>query len=264
MRKLLAVALGLIVATNVTFFLKTNDRDRYINVVNKVTPAVVEIHVIGTMKPRLPFIGEDTRFVNGSGLQAVLGSGAYITSNGYILTVAHLFNGFQTIKSIVVISPSGDEVAGKLVQIGTSVDLAIVKVDFYKTTPFVSIANPKYLAVGQEVLAIGSPAGLSFSVSRGIISALYRDFENAYNVTQSDAATNPGNSGGPMFDLDGKLIGVVSFFVMVERNFPVFTGLGFSVQCGQCIEFVTKAALADPVLKKVLRKDRILRSLYVI
>lgn len=257
MKKLIAATLGLALAVNTVFYLKKLEpKDKYTPVIAKVMPAVVEIHVVGTMKERLPFSGgEEIRYLR-SGLAAVLGSGAYISSNGYILTVAHLFNGFDKIVSVTVISPAGDEVAAKIVQVGNGVDLAIIKVDFYESTPFVKIADPSKLNVGQEVIAIGSPAGLSFSASKGIISALYRDFDGAYNVTQSDAATNPGNSGGPMFNLDGELVGVVSFFVMVDHRFPVFTGLGFSVQCGQCIEFVTKASKVLPDLKRALFKDK--------
>lgn len=257
MKKLIATALGLAIAINTVFYLKKLEpRDKYTPVIAKVMPAVVEIHVVGSRRESLPSSGgEEIKYLK-SGLAAVLGAGAYISSNGYILTVAHLFNGFDKILSVTVLSPDGEEVAAKIVQVGTGIDLAIIKVDFYKKTPFVKIASPSKLDVGQEVIAIGSPAGLSFSVSKGIISALYRDFDGAYNVTQSDAATNPGNSGGPLFNLDGELVGVVSFFIMVDRHFPVFTGLGFSVQCGQCIEFVTKASKVLPDLKRALFKDK--------
>ena len=137
-----------------------------------------------------------------------------------------------------------------------------VKVDFYQTTPYVNIADPRGLKVGQEVIAIGSPAGLSFSVTNGIISALYRDFNHAYNVTQSNTAINPGNSGGPLFNLKGELVGINSFFIMARPEFPVFTGLGFSVQSGQCIEFLTDAAKKFKDMKKYTLKDIFLGRIY--
>lgn len=239
--KVVSIVLGLTLGASLFWILGDYEqKDKYAKLSEKVMPAVVEIHVVGTIEGHL-FIGSfDLGPVTVQ--QGVLGSGTFISPNGYILTVAHLFNHFDKIESITVISPNGDVVAGKLKDIGKGVDLALVKVDFYKTTPYVKLADPRRLRIGQEVLAIGSPAGLSFSVTNGIISALYRDFDHAYNVTQSNTAINPGNSGGPLFNLDGELVGVNSFFIFVNSDMPVFTGLGFSVQSGQCLEFLSKNA----------------------
>lgn len=238
--KVLAVFLGLLVAIRAAQWINGYESsDKYVKVVEKVMPSVVEIQVTGLVEVHLYFGPIDLGPV-GTVRRSILGSGTFVSPNGYILTVAHLFNHFKKIQSITIISPNGDTVAGTLKDVGKNVDLALVKTSYYKRTPYVSIADPRTLKIGEEVIAIGSPAGLSFSVSNGIISALYRDFDNAYNVTQSNTAINPGNSGGPLFNLRGELVGVNSFFIFLDARAPLFTGLGFSVQSGQCSEFLTK------------------------
>lgn len=242
--RLFSVFLGIIISVEVFSLLDSYEKkEKYVSVVSKVMPAVVEIQVIGTVVSHVAFETDDGIIdMTEEHQEHILGSGVYINKNGYILTVAHLFNHFKKIQTVSVVSPEGDIVSGKIKNVSKSIDLALIKTDFYRVTPYVKVASPKSLRVGQEVVAIGSPAGLSFSVSNGIISALYRDFEFAYNVTQSNTAINPGNSGGPLFNLDGELVGVNSFFIYGNRSFPVFTGLGFSVQSGQCIEFLAKNA----------------------
>lgn len=245
-KNILAIVLCGIFAFQIGYLIPESQQSKYTRVVNKVMPAVVEIQVTGIMciKMDLGFVViEQDRVVS------VLGSGVYVSPHGYILTCAHLFSEFKKIKSITVIAPNDDSVAGKVKQINPQIDLALVKVDYYKTTPYVKLADPRKLELGQEVVAIGSPLGLSFSVSNGIISALYRDFPFAYNVTQSNTAINPGNSGGPLFNLKGELVGI-NVFVIPPVNAPVFTGLGFSVQSGQCLEFLAKAARKYPDMKE--------------
>lgn len=173
--------------------------------------------------------------------RVVGGSGVFISDKGYILTCAHLFNqeGWKVI-SISVESNNGDTVAGKLLKIDDSNDLALVKVDFYKKTPYVRLADPRKLKIGQDVIAIGGPFSLLFSVSKGIISQLHRDFPTAYNMLQADVAVNPGNSGGPVFNLNGELVGIVSFVVSPIDKHLIFTGIGFHVSSGQCLEFLTR------------------------
>jgi serine protease Do len=206
-------------------------KERFVKVVDKVLPAVVEIHVEGYM----------TAVVNGypvSRKVGVLGSGVFIAKNGYILTCAHLFRDFTKISKIVIIASNDDTTRADIIKVSPTADLAIIKAGFYKDNPTVKLANPLTLKVGQEVIAIGSPLGLSFSVTTGVISALSRDIGDNYNTTQSDAAINPGNSGGPMFNLKGQLIGVNVFMISDNELFPTFSGLGFSEQCGEIIRFL--------------------------
>jgi S1-C subfamily serine protease len=125
---------------------------------------------------------------------------------------------------------------GKLLYIQKDKDLALLKT-FREGSPYVRLADTRDLRAGQEVFAIGAPLGNAFSVSNGIISALNRD-EIRYNSLQTNAAINPGNSGGPLFNLKGELVGINSFIESPLANAPVFTGLGFSVESGQILEFL--------------------------
>ena len=244
MKRLISLTILVSVAYIAVINYPKPDADRFVGVVAKVMPSVVEIHVSGKME-RTDLFGEKQVLDVG-----VLGSGVFISKKGHILTCAHLFREFKGPIKIRIISPDGDIVAGTILKVSdnSSLDLAVVIAGYYNVTPSVSLCNPLRLSVGQEVFAIGSPLGLSFSVTSGIISALYRDFEGyAYNVTQSDTSINPGNSGGPLFDLHGRLVGI-NIFHQTDNPFSGFTGLGFSVQSGECIKFLTDCKKLDPKL----------------
>ena len=249
MRKLVGLTIfGLVVGFLLAFSLIRHPEEKYASVINKVLPACVEIQVTGetivyTFEDLLA--GKEPQIK----VRKAMGAGVYVSSKGHVLTCSHLFRKFTKIISITVLGPTGDAVAGSLKIAGKSVDLALVKVDYYQTTPYVKVVDPRNLRVGQEVIAVGSPLGLSFSVTNGIISALYRDMENFYNVTQSNTALNPGNSGGPLFNLRGELVGV-NTLIISPASAPIFTGLGFSVQAGQIIEFLTNAGKKYPELKE--------------
>lgn len=229
-------------------------QDKFVKPIKKVMPAVVEIQVIGMVPHPLIVLldsltGEDNSDNPDSWVRAgVLGSGVYVSPKGYILTCAHLFEPFKKVLSINVTNYKEEAVAGTIVSVGEKVDLAVIKTTYFKDTPYVKLADPRKLKVGQDVFTIGSPLGLSFSVTSGIISALYRDFEFAYNMTQSDVSLNPGNSGGPLFNLKGELVGINSFMVP-PVNAAIFTGLGFFVQAGQCLEFLVKTSQKEKELR---------------
>lgn len=215
--------------------------ETFVNVIDEVIPAVVEIHVQGTILEET-FTGLQERRVG------VLGSGVFIAQKGYILTCAHLFRDFKKIDLIEVETLFGEAVKADLIKVSPRDDLAIIQATYFNTNPAVKLADPRRLRLGQEVFAIGSPLGLSFSVTSGIISALNRDFEDNYNTTQSDTSINPGNSGGPLFNLRGELVGINVFFIP-STFMPVFSGLGFSVQSGQIIEFITDVKKTQKDLK---------------
>lgn len=222
----------------VIYSIPTPTTEKFADAVEKVMPACVEIHVSGTMLMKDDVVPYEQKV-------GVLGSGVFISSKGHILTAAHLVRDFTKIESITIISPNGDEVAAVIVKVSKKADLAILKVFYYKKTPKVVIANPKTLRVGQEVFAIGSPLGLSFSVTSGVISALYRDLDHSYNVTQSDTVINPGNSGGPLFNLKGEVVGINVFMILADNFSRAFSGLGFSEQCGEINKFITDVKKID-------------------
>lgn len=224
---LLAVTLGVI-----TYEVK-HPIERFEQVAAKTLPTTVSIRVgyVGID----PETGKDVELL-------VSGAGVFVTPDGHILTCAHLFTLPYKRDSIITIRMySGTTVTGRLVTISKKSDLALVRTRAVKNHDFIKLADPRKLKVGQEVIAIGSPLGLEFSVTHGIISALYRDIKDSYNVTQHDVFMNPGNSGGPVINLKGELVGINSFIFSSIPFFPTFTGLGFSVQSGQCLEFLVKS-----------------------
>lgn len=242
MNRLLNLALLLVASMCLVYVLSMEPREKFVPVVDKVMPAVVEIHVSGLIET------VDRQYMPATRAAKILGSGVYISSKGHILTCAHLFSDFKKIESITIVESDGGVVSGTLVKVSSKTDLAVVRVLFYDKTPKVKLADPRKLKVGQEVFAIGSPLGLSFTVTNGIISALYRDFEGAYNITQSDTVINPGNSGGPLFNLKGELVGINVFIISPNSFFPTFSGLGFSVQCGEIFRFLVDVKKIDKEL----------------
>ncbi len=163
-----------------------------------------------------------------SGREA-LGSGFFIRSDGHILTNAHVIN---KAKKITVITNNGKTFDAKIVGVDTPSDLAVLKISGKskngqpETFKHIKFGNADKARIGDKVLTFGNPYGLGVSVSQGIISAKSRNIGlNEQQYIQTDAAINQGNSGGPMFNLAGEVIGV---------NAAIFTtkgasGVGFSL-----------------------------------
>lgn len=163
-----------------------------------------------------------------SGREA-LGSGFFIRSDGHILTNAHVIN---KAKKITVITDNGKTYEAKIVGVDTPSDLAVLKISGKskngqpETFKHIKFGNADKARIGDKVLTFGNPYGLGVSVSQGIISAKSRNIGlNEQQYIQTDAAINQGNSGGPMFNLAGEVIGV---------NAAIFTakgasGVGFSL-----------------------------------
>lgn len=213
--------------------------DRFVKVSEKVVPKTVDIHVAG-IATQLVLTIEKGEFKIDTATVAVVveGAGVFVSENNHILTCAHLF-WLDKITGITVCRNDNTCTAAELLHKEDELDLALIQSYFDAPTPHAKLADPRSLRVGQEVLAVGSPLGFAFSVSHGIISALNRDNVGPYNMTQSDAFLNPGNSGGPLFNLNGEIVGINSRIVPpVPAN--IFTGLGFSVQSGQIVEFLTR------------------------
>ena len=153
--------------------------------------------------------------------RAGMGSGFILTSDGYIVTNNHVV---ENARQVVVRLPDRQEFDAEVIGADPRSDLAVLKIDA-KRLPTLELARGDDIKVGQWVLAIGSPFGLDFSVTAGIVSALGRSLptetgDNYVPFIQTDVAINPGNSGGPLFNLDGEVIGV---------NSQIFTRSGGSI-----------------------------------
>jgi serine protease Do len=153
-----------------------------------------------------------------------LGSGFIISSDGYILTNAHVVDGANV---VTVKLTDKREFRAKVVGADKQSDVAVLKIDA-KNLPTVKIGDPNQSKVGQWVVAIGSPYGFDNTVTSGIISAKSRSLpnENYTPFIQTDVPVNPGNSGGPLFNLQGEVIGINS---MIYSQTGGFQGLSFAI-----------------------------------
>jgi len=160
------------------------------------------------------------------------GTGFIITNDGYVVTNAHVLSGAKTAEAI-----TSDQKTKKMTLIGYDpiLDLALLKIDgSYQS---IKLGDSDNVRVGEKVIAIGNPLGLSFSVSEGIVSAVDRTGSNGIaGYIQTDAALNPGNSGGPLIDTSGKVIGINNFKISGEN-------LGFALESNLIKEVVDDISL---------------------
>jgi serine protease Do len=154
-----------------------------------------------------------------------LGSGFIISADGLVVTNNHVVEGAD---QILVFLNDGTRLEAKLVGADTKADLAVLKVETDRDLPFVEFGDSDQAEVGDWVLAIGNPFGLGGSVSLGIVSARNRDIQSGPydDFIQTDAAINQGNSGGPLFDMDGKVVGINT--AIIARGGSSL-GIGFAV-----------------------------------
>ncbi len=153
-----------------------------------------------------------------------LGSGFVISEDGYIVTNHHVITGAD---EIIIEFFSGKKLPAKLVGSDPKTDIALLKVEAGEPLPFVTFGNSDLMRVGDWVMAMGNPLGQGFSVSAGIVSARGRTLSGTYDdYIQTDAAINRGNSGGPLFNMDGQVVGVNTAILS-----PTGTniGIGFSM-----------------------------------
>ena len=153
-----------------------------------------------------------------------VGSGFIISSDGYLITNAHVVDGADEVK---VNLSDKREFKAKVIGADKRTDVALLKIDG-KDFPKVTIGDPDKLRVGEWVVAIGKPFGLDNTMTAGIVSAKGRDLpqENLVPYIQTDAAINPGNSGGPLFNLKGEVVGINS---LIFSRSGGFMGLAFAI-----------------------------------
>ena len=163
-----------------------------------------------------------------------VGSGFIISPDGYVVTNAHVV---EDMDSIIVGLNDRTELPAQVIGKDSRSDIALLKVKTNNPLPTVKIGDISKAKVGQWVLAIGSPFGFERSATQGIISALGRSLpsDNYVPFIQTDAAVNPGNSGGPLFNLDGEVIGVNS---QIYSRSGGYQGLSFAVPIDVAMEVV--------------------------
>lgn len=236
------------------------------NLIEAVQPAVVSIASSHTMSQRarrqmpeleLPegspfkkffedhFKGQSPEGMPNSEMQA-MGSGFIVDPDGYVVTNNHVIEGAG---EITVILHDGTRHSAKVKGRDPKTDLALLKIETEKELPYVRFGDSEKSKVGDWVVAVGNPFGLGGSVSAGIISARGRDIQSGPydDYLQIDAPINRGNSGGPLFDATGKVVGI---------NTAIFSPSGGSVGIG----FAIPATLAEPVIAELKRDGRVARG----
>jgi serine protease Do len=216
----------------------------FATLVEQVGPAVVNVTVIEKRKS-MPFHGQGNPFSDDQDPlndffrqfqnqqprdntpEEGVGSGFIVSPDGYILTNTHVVDNATR---VIVRLTDRREFQAKVVGSDDKSDVALLKIDA-KNLPTVKIGDPSKLRPGEWVLAIGSPFNFQNSVTAGIVSALGREVPNATNYNyvnfiQTDVAVNPGNSGGPLFNLNGEVVGINS---QIYSNTGSYAGLSFAI-----------------------------------
>jgi serine protease Do len=212
------------------------------NVAKIAIPAVVHVEVTERQEINNPFVPFENEpfFKYFFGIPNMpkkfkrevfgLGSGVILDASGHILTNYHVVGGATKIR---VVLADGREFSGKSVKVvGTDpkTDLAVIQIIGDGSFPYLPLGNSDQVKVGQWVVAIGQPRGLSETVTQGIISAKHRtglsEPSSYQDFLQTDAAINPGNSGGPLMNLSGEVIGINSAIISKSGGFE---GLGFAI-----------------------------------
>lgn len=218
-------------------------------IVKQVSPAVVSIDTLTVGGGEMgPFVeGLPQGLVPGMGAVPVrrgAGSGFIITPNGYVVTNNHVVEGAR---EIVVSLADGRQFQARLVGRDPPSDLAVLKID-ERDLPYVSFARSATPQVGDWVVAVGNPYGLGGTATAGIVSAHGREIGEGYvSFLQIDAPINSGNSGGPSFDLQGRVVGV---------NTAILSPSGGSVGIG----FAIPAELAQSVTDQLIKSGRVTRG----
>ena len=181
-----------------------------------------------------------------------LGSGFLVSADGYVVTNNHVVAPDQRaeLEEVTVTMPDGTEYPAQLVGRDAQSDLAVLKIERSEPFPFVKFGDSSQARVGDWVIAIGNPFGLGGTVTSGIVSAVLRNTGQggAYDrYIQTDASINRGNSGGPLFDMQGNVIGI---------NNAIFSPSGGSVGIG----FAIPAEDAAPIVKKLISGETIERG----
>jgi S1-C subfamily serine protease len=204
--------------------------------VEKVRGAVVNVSAEELVRIRVPSQGDtvgDLLFGEFFGRQRYrkgyavtsLGSGVIVSPDGYVLTNNHVVERGARFRVGLL---DGRELTATLVGTDSSSDLAVLKLEEKQQLPFVPLGRSDDLLIGETVIAIGNPFGLSHTVTTGVVSAVHRNFKagdrTLFDFIQTDASINPGNSGGPLLDIDGRLIGI-NTAILGDRS----AGIGFAI-----------------------------------
>ncbi len=223
------------------------------NMVEKVSPAVVNVETVTTVNSNDVFFNNDffRDFFGGNGVtpqqnvQTGVGTGFLISSDGYILTNQHVIDAASSIT--VRLGGEDKKYAASVVGQDYELDLAIIKIAADKKLTTIDLGDSDNIRVGDWVVAIGNPYGLDHTVTVGVISAKGRPIsieDRVYrNLIQTDAAINPGNSGGPLLNTKGQVVGI-NTAVNYEAQ-----GIGFAISVNTAKEVINELIQTGKVVR---------------
>lgn len=219
----------------------------YVRLIEAVVPSVVSITSSRTVWQPAPITIEDLiarRQRMQKSKSTSLGSGVVVSKEGHILTNHHVIAQMTEIR---VQFSDGRNLAAKLIGSDPATDLAVLKVDDPNVEPLL-LGDSENLRVGQQIFAVGNPFGLDETVTRGIISALGRrtKSDSGVDAIQHDAAVNPGNSGGPLVNLRGEIVGINSSIYSLTGGF-------------QGISFAIPSNTVKKVMEGIVSRGRVIR-----
>src|ERR1051326_7096125 len=207
----------------------------------------VRVNVVAQFRPSVVQINVTTQEGKGS-----LGSGTIIDSRGYIVTNDHVVTGARSLQIELF---DGEKLPATLIGLDPLDDLAVVKITPPAHMAVASLGDSSHLQVGQTVLAIGNPLGITQTVTSGIVSALNRNVPEGegggiiFNAIQMDAPINPGNSGGALVDLQGDLIGIPTLTIVNPSFNTPASGVGFSIPANRAAFIVPQLIQSGKVTK---------------
>lgn len=240
---------------------------QFADLVEKVGPAVVNIRTLERVRERQggfsapPGLSEDDPFYEffrrffpprqapapqgqpGTEVPRGLGSGFIVSPDGLVLTNHHVVDGAD---EIYVTLTDKREFKARLIGSDQRTDVALVRIDAKADLPTVEIGDPDRLRVGDWVLAIGSPFGLDSTVTAGIVSAKGRDTGEYLPFIQTDVAVNPGNSGGPLIDMAGRVVGINS---QIYSRTGGFMGISFAIPIDAAMDIADQLKASGRVVR---------------
>jgi serine protease Do len=248
------IIIGIFLCFNIPAFAnQCNNNSSIADVVEKLSPAIVNIsttQLVENGNKNLPFSEMPEEFFkffeefnkstgsNKPSKIVSLGSGFLIDDKGHIVTNNHVIENAQEIN--VTIGDDENKIyKAKVIGRDKKTDLAVLKIDAKSSIPFVKFGDSDKIRVGEQVIAIGNAFGFGGTVTSGIISAKGRHLGGQFyeEFIQTDASINKGNSGGPMFNMDGEVIGVNSAIVSPSGG---NVGIGFAIPSSTAKSIITK------------------------
>ena len=182
---------------------------------------------------------------------ATQGSGIILTSDGYVVTNAHVIGNSKTTYLLQVVTSDGKTYNAGVVGYDSRTDIAVLKMDDAKGLKAATFGNSENIELGEDIIVVGNPGGLDYqnSITKGIVSAVDRKMSSTSLVKyiQTDAAINPGNSGGPIVNLYGQVVGIATAKIVSEK----YEGMGFAIPSA------TAKDIIDTLMKKGYVEGRV-------